>query len=247
MLNVDTEEIFKAALAKFPVINIEAREEIRRLRKLHPDANEGNRLSRDLSFLMLELSHPPFEEGDSMAKNDLDNRFSLTFREIVEYAKPYLKTDPILQDAFKQGTEAETVIDQISAFDLILQFARKAHEKDAKKNERTIKILEGNISYDPENDEIFYKGELVSSPKINTKERAVWKLLYESKASPRRATFALLRECKNIRDQLIFPRIGDEITSDISKWNKKFKTLGVSVLSKDGESIKLEELQLEKK
>jgi len=182
-----------------------------------------------------------------LEKNDFKNRLTLAYSEVLEYAKPFIASDPVLRGYIRNAQKVEAFVDELSAFDLILQLARKAHENDAKKNERTIKVLEGNIAYDPDNEEVFYKAEIASSPKINSKERAVWKLLYESKASPRRATFALLRECKNLKGQIIFPSLGDEITSDILKWNMKFKKFGVSVLRKDGESIKLEELQLEKK
>lgn len=244
---MDTEEIFKAALAKFPVINIEAREEIRRIRKLYPDANEGNRLSRDLGFLMLELIHPPFEEGDSMARNDLDNRFSLTFREIVEYAKPYLKTDPLLIDAFEQGVEAKTIVNQISAFDLILQHARSAYANDEKSRQKRYEMLSKSISYCPDSHEVFYKGILASRPKPNSLERSVWKLLFECKTTPRRAFFSDLSKQKDTSGQFLFPNLGDMTTSDIRKWNKKFDGFGVSVHRKDGDSIVLEESPVNKK
>ncbi len=244
---MDTEDIFKAALAKYPVIDINARNEFQNINDAYPPKNEGERLTRFFGFLILEFANPSFKDGDVMARNDLDNRCSLMMSEIVEYAKPFLESDPTLKFSFEEGIKAKTFGDQLSAFDLILQNARVSHANDEKSREQKYEMLNDSIKYYPATHQVFFKDKIASKPRVNSKERLIWKGLYNSKEIPRRVLFSSLLDERDDSGQIIFTDLGESITSDINKWNKGFKPFGVAALHKDGKSIWLDVQPIKKK
>jgi hypothetical protein len=243
---VDTEEIFKAALAKYPVIDINARQEFKRLCILYPPENEGRRLLRDLGFLMCEYQNPSFKAGDTIAKNDLRNRFILTFEEIIDYAFPF-RANPVLNGDLEELSAAKNFEEEVAIMDRFLQHARKLHaQKDKPAEEKRAPLCE-SISYSPGSNKVYFNNELVYEPRANSKERAIWNMLHQCKEVPRSVAFSDLRELKDSRGNYLFTNLGDAITSDIDKWNKKFGRFGVTVFCKDGDSIRLEVQPLKKK
>lgn len=213
-----------------------------RLHETVPPRDEGDRLNKDLSNLIYELRNSRGLLEDKLALNDFINRLRLNSDEIIAYARPFIKTDTITAD-IKSIAEVPLLVDQISAIDMLLQHVRAARSRRLRREP-----LVGSISYCPETSEVFFGHIRVSKPpRANSMERSVWRLLYECDTMPRRATFERLEQAKDSRGHTLFSRLDDSITSDIEKWNKKFKRFGVNVLHKDGDSIVIYEQPLAKK
>lgn len=199
---------------------------------ISPTKDRGELVRRKLALIIDEFYHLPFDpKEDKMALNDLLSRLRSVANDIIRFAEPVMD-DPTVFACCKRWNEAGNVEEMIDAMDSLLLEARKVVQERNKPV-----ILEGDVSYNPQTKAVFYANELVSHPRANSKEREIWRLLFESKSKPRRVSYEALRKVNDDRGHTLFPQLDDSITSDLNKWNTKFTRFRVSVLHKDGSSI----------